>query len=62
MYYVYIIKSINNADQIYVGCTENLEKRLSNHNSGTTSHTEKYAPWKLIVYLAFDQKDKAYEF
>ena len=62
MYYVYIIKSINNPDQIYIGCTTNLDKRLSNHNSGTTPHTEKYKPWKLIMYLAFEDKIKAYAF
>ena len=62
MYCVYIIQSINHPDQIYVGCTENLDKRLSNHNSGSTTHTEKYKPWKLVVYIAFDEKDKAYEF
>ncbi len=62
MYYVYIIQSINNLKQIYVGCTEDLDKRLSNHNSGTTAHTEKYKPWKLVVYIAFEEKSKAYEF
>lgn len=62
MYYVYIIQSINNPEQIYIGCTQDLKKRLSNHNAGTTTHTAKFKPWKLIVYIAFDQKDKAYEF
>lgn len=62
MYYVYIIRSINHLDQIYVGCTEDLNKRLSNHNCGTTPHTDKYKPWKLVMYLAFENKDKAYEF
>ena len=62
MYYVYIIQSINHPDQIYVGCTEDLNKRLSNHNCGTTPHTDKYRPWKLIMYLAFENKDKAYCF
>ena len=62
MYYVYIIQSINNSTQIYVGCTQNLNQRLFNHNSGTTSHTDKFKPWKLIMYLAFENKDKAYNF
>jgi predicted GIY-YIG superfamily endonuclease len=62
MHYVYIIQSINDPDKIYVGCTENLNKRLSNHNSGTTPHSKKYKPWKLIVYIAFDVKSRAYEF
>ena len=62
MYYVYIIQSISDLSQIYVGCTEDLERRLANHNAGGTSHTKKYRPWKLSVYIAFDQKDTAYEF
>ncbi|MFC1894811.1 GIY-YIG nuclease family protein [Candidatus Dependentiae bacterium] len=62
MHYVYIIKSINNPDKIYVGCTQNLKKRLSNHNCGTTPHTSKYKPWKLIMYLAFNKKEKAIDF
>ena len=62
MYYVYIIKSINYPDQLYVGCTQDLKKRLSNHNSGTTPHTEKYKPWELVMYLAFNNKEKAVEF
>lgn len=62
MYYVYIIQSINFPDQIYVGCTEDFKKRLSNHNAGTTPHTAKYKPWKFVTYIAFKDKFKAYEF
>lgn len=62
MHYVYIIQSINSPHQIYVGCTEDIKKRLSNHNSGTTPHTDKYKPWKLVVYIAFEDKSKSYEF
>ena len=62
MYYVYIIQSLSFSDQIYIGCTTDLKKRLSNHNCGTTPHTAKYMPWKLITYTAFALKDKAYEF
>lgn len=62
MYFVYIIRSINNPDQIYVGKTTNLKKRLSNHNSGTTPHTEKYKPWELVVYLCFKDEMKAIAF
>lgn len=62
MYCVYIIRSINFTDQIYVGCTSNLKKRLSDHNCGTTAHTDKYRPWELVMYLAFNNKEKAVEF
>jgi putative endonuclease len=62
MHYVYIIRSINFPDQIYVGCTSDLKKRFSNHNAGTTPHTEKYRPWKLEAYFAFANKEKAIAF
>jgi putative endonuclease len=62
MYYVYIIKSLQFPDQIYVGCTQDLKKRLTNHNCGTTPHTTKYMPWELVVYLGFTDKNKAVEF
>ena len=62
MYYVYIIKSINFCDQIYIGCTQDLKKRLLNHNSGTTEHTSKYVPWKLYTAISFEDQYKALEF
>ena len=62
MHYVYIIRSISFPDKIYVGCTSDLKKRLSNHNSGTTPHTDKFKPWKLVVYLGFENKQNAIDF
>lgn len=62
MFYVYIIQSIEFSDKIYIGCTQDFDKRLSNHNSGTTEHTKKYMPWKLITYTAFANKEIAYKF
>ncbi|MCL5874955.1 MAG: GIY-YIG nuclease family protein [Candidatus Dependentiae bacterium] len=47
---------------MYAGFTSDLKKRLSNHNYGTTPHTDKYEPWKLIVYVAFEDKQKAIDF
>ncbi len=31
-----------------VGFTENLERRVSEHNSGKTKSTKGYRPWKLV--------------
>ena len=62
MHYVYILRSINYPDQIYVGHTSDLKKRLSNHNYGTTPHTDKYKPWVLEMYLAFNSLEKAITF
>lgn len=62
MFYVYIIQSIKFPDQIYIGCTQDFNKRLLNHNCGTTSHTEKYKPWKLVTYSVFEDKTVAYRY
>lgn len=62
MYYVYLIQSINYPEQRYVGFTEDLKRRLTDHNSGMSLHTKKYMPWKIITYLAFSDKYAALEF
>ena len=62
MYYVYILQSINFVDQSYVGYTENIDSRLAHHNNGSTFHTAKYKPWKIVTYIAFTDKNKAIEF
>ena len=49
-------------EEIYIGCTENLMERLSDHNNGSATHTKKYRPWKIISYHVFEDKLKAFEF
>ena len=62
MWYVYIIRSINSPDQEYTGATRDLKQRLSDHNSGKSTHTSKFAPWELRWYCAFPDKYKALDF
>jgi putative endonuclease len=62
MHYVYLIRSISRPDQTYVGCTENLEERLVAHNSSSSHHTKQYKPWKVVVSLSFEDKQRAIEF
>ena len=62
MFYVYLIRSIPFADQVYVGITQDLKKRLATHNAGGSVHTAKYKPWELIVYLGFKNEAKARQF
>ena len=62
MHYVYIINSINHPDKCYTGYTINPEQRLNDHNSGKSTHTNKYRPWKLITYISFESKEKALKF
>jgi len=47
IYYVYAIKSGIDG-RIYVGLSCNVERRISEHNSGMTKSTKSYRPWKLI--------------
>ncbi|MBU0709921.1 MAG: GIY-YIG nuclease family protein [Candidatus Omnitrophica bacterium] len=57
MYYVYIIKSERN-NNIYVGNSNNVAKRLTEHNRGDVSSTKNHTPYKLVYYEAFlDRKD-----
>lgn len=62
MYYVYLIKSINYPEILYVGFTTNLEQRLDTHNSGGSIHTSKYRPWDVEMYLSFKDEIKAKAF
>jgi predicted GIY-YIG superfamily endonuclease len=62
MYYVYMLHSIPNPGQTYIGFTENLKTRLASHNSGQSSHTAKFKPWELITYFAFSDRSKALSF
>ncbi len=62
MYYTYIIRSLNHPDQIYIGATSDLKQRLADHNTGHSPHTAKFAPWELECYIAFPDKQKAYDF
>uniref|UniRef100_F4C1B0 Excinuclease ABC C subunit domain protein n=1 Tax=Sphingobacterium sp. (strain 21) TaxID=743722 RepID=F4C1B0_SPHS2 len=47
IYYVYAIRSERDG-RIYVGLSQNVEKRLNEHNEGRTKSTKGYIPWKLI--------------
>lgn len=63
MRYVYLIQSESSPGQRYVGVTYDLKQRLAEHNAGKSPHTSKYAPWKLVIYVAFsdDRKAEAFE-
>lgn len=51
MFYVYVILS-GKDDKLYVGHTNNLAKRLIEHNSGLVKSTKSRVPFKLVYYEA----------
>ena len=62
MHYVYLIRSEYYQHQTYISLTDEIEKRLKSHKSGTNKHTAKFRPWKLVSYTAFDTREKAAAF
>ena len=62
MYYIYILQSLTDETKHYTGFTTNLKKRIMKHNNGEVPHTNKYKPWKIITYTAFESEEKAREF
>lgn len=51
MFYVYLLKSKKNG-RLYTGSTDDLRKRLKQHNAGKSNFTKKYIPYELIYYEA----------
>ena len=62
MFYTYILRSIDQPNQRYIGHTADLRECLIKHNKGDVSHTSKFRPWKVEVYIAFETEEKAVEF
>jgi len=59
--YVYMLLS-ECGEHRYVGCTENLQKRLAKHNKGDVPHTAKFRPWRIETAIAFRDTQKAAAF
>ncbi len=62
MRYVYLLESIGEPGQRYVGQSDDLRTRLADHNAGKSPHTAKFKPWRLVTYLAFTDPAKANAF
>ena len=62
MFYTYILRSLSQPEQRYIGSTSDLKSRLAKHNAGEVPHTTKFKPWKIEAYFAFETKEKAVAF
>ena len=58
MMYVYVLRSEKDG-RFYVGMTDNLERRLKEHNSGKTKSTKGYRPWNLFFYEEYPSRTEA---
>jgi putative endonuclease len=59
-YFVYILFSCKDK-KLYVGCTANVETRLTKHNSGSVPATKYRRPLKLVLTEKFDDKGQAFQ-
>ena len=60
MHYVYVLKSSKDKD-LYVGCTNDLQKRITMHNKGEVESTHLRSPLKLLFYEAFLSTKDAFD-
>ncbi len=59
MYFIYILYSAS-ANKYYVGHTDNLERRLFEHNNGMTRFTSNIASdWKIMYTETFESRTLA---
>ncbi len=57
-YFVYVLRSLKNG-RFYTGYTQNLDRRLQEHNSGQSSYTKLTRPFKLVYKESFKNKKEA---
>ena len=62
MKYVYILQSLEEPEHFYTGITDDLDARLSKHNSGSVTHTAEHRPWRIKSYVAFTDEARAFAF
>ena len=58
MFYFYILQSKKDKSYYY-GTTDNLKRRLEEHNIGKSKYTKNKAPWKIIHHETFNTLSKA---
>ncbi|MFA5972075.1 MAG: GIY-YIG nuclease family protein [Lentimicrobiaceae bacterium] len=58
MVLVYALSNeINN--EVYIGITVDIERRLKEHNSGKSRYTKAYRPWKVFYFEVCDDYSAA---
>lgn len=58
MYVVYLLYS-QAFDRFYIGQTEDLKRRLKQHNDGEVKSTRPYRPWSIVYTETFPTRSQA---
>jgi predicted GIY-YIG superfamily endonuclease len=56
----YVLRSVNHPF-IYIGHTDNVERRLAEHNEGLNQSAKHYMPFVVQAYVAVASRAKAIE-
>ena len=58
MFYVYLLRSQKDRD-LYIGFTNNLERRIKEHNDGLVASTKSRMPFELMYYEGYKAEKDA---
>jgi putative endonuclease len=61
MYNTYILES-EKSKKWYIGHSNDLKRRIQEHNHGQTKSTKNKGPWKLIFKREFKNRSEALDF
>jgi len=59
MYFVYVLRS-ELSGKLYTGSTEDLKKRVIEHNSGLSFSTKNRGPWVVVHSESFETRAEAF--
>ncbi len=59
MWFVYIMRSVPTG-RLYVGMSEDVDRRHAQHERGNVRSTKAYRPWILVHVEAFASKTEAF--
>jgi len=59
MFFVYVLYSKKD-NNLYTGCTNDLERRIKEHQSGHQISTKSRGPFELVYYEYCKEKDDAF--
>jgi len=58
MFYAYVLRSMTH-DYFYKGHCEDLQRRLTQHNSGITKSIAPYLPFEIAYFEEFQSEEEA---
>ncbi|HPT39999.1 MAG TPA: GIY-YIG nuclease family protein [Candidatus Paceibacterota bacterium] len=60
MFYVYILKSLKDND-LYIGRTNNIDRRIKEHNNGKVSSTKSRRPFVFLKIIEVESEKESVE-